>query len=233
MKKNKIVYYILSFSLILLTFLSVIDFWCFDSNFYAYEANINDTKEVIGCDDETLDIITDKVLGYLRDDYDSLDLTATINGENREVFDNKEKTHMVDVKNLYLNAMKVRNIMIIMFIISLIIFIGIKDVFKYEQLKKAFLLTIIIIIGFVLILGVWALIDFDNFWISFHKVFFTNDLFYLDPRYEVLIQLVPSQFFFDLVIRIIISFIILLGLYYLILYLLNKKVIKNDTYSTL
>ncbi len=50
--------------------------------------------------------------------------------------------------------------------------------------------------------AVWAAVDFNAFWINFHKLFFTNDLWLLDPAKSVLINMVPSQFFFDLVMRI-------------------------------
>ena len=59
--------------------------------------------------------------------------------------------------------------------------------------------------GFLLLFGLLALfaaLDFNTFWTNFHRVFFTNDLWLLDPRTDILIQMVPGQFFFDLVMRI-------------------------------
>ena len=52
------------------------------------------------------------------------------------------------------------------------------------------------------LLALFAALDFNTFWTNFHRVFFTNDLWLLDPRTDILIQMVPGQFFFDLVMRI-------------------------------
>ena len=56
-------------------------------------------------------------------------------------------------------------------------------------------------------IAIFAALDFARFWTSFHHLFFTNDLWLLDPRTDVLIMMVPEQFFSDLVMRIIIRFI--------------------------
>jgi uncharacterized membrane protein len=64
--------------------------------------------------------------------------------------------------------------------------------------------------GFVIIvaaLGIYAAVDFTGFWVSFHHVFFSNNLWLLDPAKSILIQLVAEQFFSDLVARIIIRFV--------------------------
>ena len=61
-------------------------------------------------------------------------------------------------------------------------------------------------LAFVGAIIVWALLDFDQFWLNFHYLFFDNDLFLLDPNTEILINMVPSTFFQDLVIRIILLF---------------------------
>jgi len=50
-------------------------------------------------------------------------------------------------------------------------------------------------------------VDFTSFWVSFHHLFFTNDLWLLNPETDVLIMMVPQQFFSDLVARIIIRFV--------------------------
>ena len=42
---------------------------------------------------------------------------------------------------------------------------------------------------------VWGILDFDSLFIGFHRVFFTNDLWILDPQTDLLIQLMPETFF--------------------------------------
>ena len=40
-----------------------------------------------------------------------------------------------------------------------------------------------------------ACIDFDSLFILFHKVAFTNDLWLLNPQTDLLIRLMPIEFF--------------------------------------
>ena len=49
--------------------------------------------------------------------------------------------------------------------------------------------------GLALVLGIWAAADFDGLFITFHRVAFTNDLWLLDPRTDLLIRLMPIDFF--------------------------------------
>ena len=56
--------------------------------------------------------------------------------------------------------------------------------------------------------AVWALVNFDGLFITFHRVAFTNDGWLLDPRTDLLIRLMPVDFFVSLGIRIMIWILI-------------------------
>jgi len=43
--------------------------------------------------------------------------------------------------------------------------------------------------------AIWAAVNFDGFFITFHRIAFRNDLWLLDPRTEMLIRLMPTAFF--------------------------------------
>ena len=53
----------------------------------------------------------------------------------------------------------------------------------------------LVLTGLMLLTAVWGVLDFDGLFITFHKVFFRNDLWLLDPRKHLLIQLMPTGFF--------------------------------------
>ena len=53
-------------------------------------------------------------------------------------------------------------------------------------------------------IAVWALVNFDGLFVTFHRVAFTNDGWLLDPRTELLIRLMPVNFFVSLGTRIMI-----------------------------
>ena len=50
---------------------------------------------------------------------------------------------------------------------------------------------------------IWALIDFEGLFVTFHHVAFTNDGWLLDPRTDLLIRLMPVNFFITLGTRIL------------------------------
>ena len=49
----------------------------------------------------------------------------------------------------------------------------------------------------------WALADFDGLFVTFHRVAFTNEGWLLDPRTDLLIRLMPVNFFITLGTRIL------------------------------
>lgn len=209
-----------SFCFVITILLSCVDFWSFNDVFYAHEYKQNNTANTIGISNAELKEVTSHLLGYIKDDQAELTIKATIDGETQEVFNEKEKLHMVDVKKLYQHAMLVRNIAFVIFIVCFCInrFANVKMIFAtYKRVLAIFLATI----G---ALAFYAWLDFAHFWVNFHYIFFTNDLFFLDPNTDVLIQMVPQRFFFDLVFAIAISVVLILGMAYYGL----KKGAKNQ-----
>ena len=67
------------------------------------------------------------------------------------------------------------------------------------------------ILFLLLVVGLGAAIvasDFTHYWTIFHKIFFTNDLWLLNPRTDLLINIVPEEFFVALVSRCAIRYVI-------------------------
>lgn len=223
--KNKVICLISTFCLIICAFLSCIDYWCFSSSFYKNEYTKLDTANQIGMSQDDLDKTSDVLLGYLKDKYSSLDTKAKVEGVTREVFNDREKAHMLDVKNLYQNVLIVRNACFVVYLLSFIyICFSSNTKYIFTSYKKS-LAIFSFVIAFILL---FCLIDFDGFWTNFHHIFFpNNNLWLLDPRTDILIMMVPSQFFFDLCISIIVSIIVfLLGLYFIFKYL-DRKLIND------
>ena len=197
--------------LIVAVFLTLVDVCCFDRNFYIKEYDKNNTAEVIGISDEQLMMVTEHLLGYLDDTEEVLKIDAEIHGVVRNVFDERDTLHMVDVKVLYQNAMLVRNVTLVL---ALVIF-G----YNILQLKKEVVASLAV--SFYKALGAFmmvcaavligAAVDFDAMWRFFHTIFFSNDLWLLDPNVSVLINMVPLQFFFDLVTKVVVLFIAFLA----------------------
>lgn len=196
-----------SIALILGLLIASIEMFAVNTGFYQSEYEKLGTAQSIGISGEDLARVTDKLIGYTTGAEHSLDIQAEIKGQMREVFGEREKAHMVDVKALYLGARAVR---IVSLALAVVLIAAAFIMAKRDALRVLCRSFLWVSAGFVAVVGaiaLYAAIDFTAFWTSFHHVFFTNDLWLLDPKTEVLIQMVPEQFFSDLVARIIARFI--------------------------
>ena len=77
---------------------------------------------------------------------------------------------------------------------------------------------------FLVFIITWFLIDFNFFWHTFHQLFFTNDLWLLDPSTDVMIQMLPAPVFEGLIIKIVIRTLFIFTLIWLVT---RKKLSRN------
>jgi integral membrane protein (TIGR01906 family) len=196
-----------SIALILGLLIMSIEMFAVNTGFFQREYEKLGTAQNIGISEEDLARVTDKLIRYTTGTEDNLDMQAEIQGQMQEVFGEREKAHMVDVKALYLGARAVRTVSLALaaVLIATAFIVGKKSAARV--LCRSFLWVSAVFVAVVGAIALYAALDFTAFWTSFHHVFFTNDLWLLDPRTEVLIQMVPEQFFSDLVARIIARFV--------------------------
>jgi integral membrane protein (TIGR01906 family) len=185
-----------------------IEMFAVNQGFFESEYAKLNTKDDIGVTQEDLSDMTKVLLDYTTGKAESLDMQKEIQGQMQEVFGEREKAHMVDVKALYLGARNLRTISLAGAVVLIVLAFILGRGRTLRTLCRSFLW---VSLGFLIAVGAlaaYAAIDFTNFWISFHHIFFAgNDLWLLDPSTDVLIQMVPEQFFSDLVARIIIRFV--------------------------
>lgn len=166
--------------------------------FYEREYQKYDNAAAIGISEENLMLVTRGLLGYLWGSRDSLDMQVEIGGQLREVFTQREKDHMVDVRGLIELA---RYAMFGFAVLGTAAWVGAVLLAKKEKdglracgigyLAGAALLFVAV--GVVVLL---AMQDFTAVFVKFHQIFFTNDLWLLDAD-DMLIQMVPEPFFVD------------------------------------
>lgn len=195
--------------IILAIVLGAVNLMCFDRGFYQAEYQKLGTAAFIGMSQEDLDRATEVLLDYLQDKRDDLDMSAQVDGQARQVFNQREIDHMADVKSLYQGAMNVGTVVAIVGALTL------AAMFLCRQKKpmlKGYLWGNGVFILLFGILAIYAAVDFNTFWVSFHHIFFTNDLWILNPATDILIMMVPEQFFFDLVMRIVITAVAGIGI---------------------
>lgn len=217
---------IFSLALIFVLLVSSIDFHAFNKNYYREQYTNLNTAESLGMSDEDLFAATDALLDYLHDDREDILVEGEVFGFKREIFTERETLHMVDVKNLYQNVLTARNVATIIGVLALIylIIFSRKEENGLNMLKKqlagSFIQISICLLIAVGLLAGYALMDFTSFWIGFHELFFTNDLWQLNPANSIMINMFPEIFFAGMVFRITATFVVvyillLLGFIYL------------------
>lgn len=202
-KLNVIAAYAIAISAVLIILITSIDYNCFDKGFYAKEYKNLNTAQSLGMTEKDLNNATYTLLDYLKDERDDIQVEISLKGTKTEAFNEKEASHMVDVRNLYHFALFLRHGCIAVLLISLIYLIYQYRSGIYTHLSIAYMKTAILFFVFFGLVGFWAYADFDAFWTAFHRLAFRNDLWLLDPSTDLMINLFPSEFFFKLVFKIV------------------------------
>jgi len=216
--KNRVLSVLFGITIWVSLLLSVIHISSLDIKFYENKYEELSVAENIGISKDDLMKATDVLLDYLVGKTDSLEVIATIDGVEQEVFNQNEIAHMIDVQVLFVNTVLIRNISIgLMFISGILLYLlNKKDTVSVlvDGIKQASLMLGVVFVFLV----TFAVLDFDSFWVYFHKVLFRNDLWLLNPYTDNLILMVPLPFFFSLVSLILYRVILGLGLLFTIVY---------------
>jgi integral membrane protein (TIGR01906 family) len=183
----------------------------FTRSFYRMEYDKYHIPERIRISRDDLMTVTDKLLRYMQGRERDLVIETTIAGERREFFNQREKDHMVDVKNLFIWVFRARVAALSLFVISMALLLFGKRRFARTMLRtqafartmlqttaQAYQITFLIFIGASALLIFLISRDFDRAFTLFHHIFFHNELWILDPSVDLLINIVPLEFFMDI-----------------------------------
>lgn len=198
-----------------------------DLSFYEREYAKYNVLEAVNMEMEDVLYVTDEMMDYLIDKREDLVVVTTVGGEEREFFNDREKAHMADVKNLFMGGLMIRRIALALTVISIAIAVISKQNFKLI-IPRAFEIGTAIFGVLVLIFGILAYNNFSELFVQFHLLFFDNDLWILNPATDLMINILPEGFFFDTVKAIFLVFITLLVLMLGISIFADMKFRKNN-----
>lgn len=162
----------------------------FDAQYWQYGQ-----AESIGMSHEDLMAATDKLLLHMEGKSEDMVVYATVNGIQREVFNEQETVHMQDVNALIRGFSTFRYLAFGIAGVAAIAFAFVCKKDRLRTLAKIVLTACLVLAGIFLGLGLWAALDFSSFWTSFHLLLFTNDLWLMDPSTSIMINMFPAQFF--------------------------------------
>lgn len=219
MKKTMLFIILISVSLPLVLLLTDLEAIAFDLDFYERKYEEYNIPQVTEIEMKNLMNVTKEMLDYLKGNREDLIIYTEVNGETEQVFEEREILHMVDVKDLFSKGYVIRNAMLLILSISLIgLFI-----FQRRIIGKALIIASLWPLVLMGILGVLMYVDFYKYFTYFHHIFFTNDLWLLDPNTDILIQMLPLEFFSSMAFKILLFFIVELVVNLIIGVVINKK----------
>ncbi|MHB1392265.1 MAG: TIGR01906 family membrane protein [Clostridia bacterium] len=204
MKKISVIFVVLFIVLMpIMLVLTDVQLVAYDRDYYRAEYTKYNIPEFIGMSMDNLMDSTEQLLLYLENKRADLDFKAEFNNGAEEFFSQRDKYHMVDVKGLFVKGQLLRNLAFF-YIAGFMLFLFWKKNLTVQLRKLAKYGIAIAIAGIapVLILVILMNIDFYKYFTIFHKIFFTNDLWLLDPAADRLINIFPQDFFTDMAFSI-------------------------------
>lgn len=179
-----------------------------DREYRFYEKEYEKYRVADSLDMEMPDImeVTDHMMAYLIGEEEELSVMTEVDGRNQDFFNDQDRFHMSEVRDLFLGGLRIRNVLFL----SGAVLIGVLFLWKADVrriLPGAYAAALGIYVLVTLVLGVLFASDFNRYFTVFHEIFFDNDLWMFDPARDYMIRMLPQGFFYDFVIRIGVFFL--------------------------
>ena len=139
------------------------------------------------------------IAAFLRGEKESFQYVLPAgDGLVRPLFHDYELLHMEDCRGLISLAGTIRNIAGGLALLGLLPLFFLNNKEDRQAFATGGLYALRILSGIAAGAALWATLDFDRFFTTFHRLAFTNDLWLLSPRTDLLIRLMPERLFMDL-----------------------------------
>lgn len=185
---------------------------------YLYEDNAREYIATLS--DEQLDELMAHVMRYCL--YLEDDLNVTVDGEYLEIFREDEYSHMQDVKNVFGGGLIIVLFSLLIIVGGVILFLIYRKGY-YDNCRKIPFITLGVIGGVLLLIALYALIDFTSAFTAFHLIFFDGNWTFSNG---VMIAMI-GQIFFDIVPIIVAIWLTLTAGLVVALALYNKRQAKK------
>jgi integral membrane protein (TIGR01906 family) len=159
----------------------------------------NQVARTTGIDDPQLERIADAFVAYFQGPPGQIQMQVTAFGQSRQLFNDKEVTHMEDVQALIQWFLRLQVVAAGVVLVRLLFALGLDR--AAVPVGREMLWSTALMVALVVLVGVLSLMDFEALWTRFHQIAFRNDLWQLDPSRDYLIMLFPEPFWFTATIR--------------------------------
>ena len=159
-----------------------------DALYYKLQMRANILPEA-GISEEELIALDSDLADYLAGDATALDDSS---------FNERELTHMADCFDLFV---LLRRVLVAAGVAAAVLLAG-SSLLGIRTYARAALFGALALLGLIAVVGVWGIVDFDSLFTAFHHLLFTNDLWLLDPRTDLLIRICPQSMFMAMAVKI-------------------------------
>jgi len=164
---------------------------------YHYSFDRYDAEAATGISRSQLDRAADRLVRYFNDDTETIRVFVQEDDRRVSLFNERETDHLSDVKNLFRTVFRVQEASLAFALVFMVaVFIWATEA-SLRLLARIVLGASLFTLGLLALFGVLALLGFDELFLRFHLVAFTNDLWKLNPATDHLIQMFPRDFWFD------------------------------------
>ncbi len=213
---KKILAVILVISISLMFLMISIEVNSYNKSYFTRSYEKYNIESVTSKSSEELNIITIDLIKYLKG-----------RGGNELLkphFNEREILHMEDVQHLFDLARIVKYISTIISILILLYFLRKKEILT---LGKTLFYGIFLNYALIALLGILIVFDFNKYFTYFHLIFFSNELWILDPSTDLMIQMLPEQFFFGMARNIGLTFFLSIAIIQLIGFIIIRRCKKK------
>jgi integral membrane protein (TIGR01906 family) len=134
---------------------------------------------------------------YFNSSEEPLAVRTRIFGEERDLFNSREISHMRDVKRLIWGVYIIAALSTIYLLAAAGLGLARRRRRFVETLARRCLWGGGLTLALIMAVGLFALVGFDRLFLTFHQLSFSNDLWQLDWRTDYLVRLFPQNFWFD------------------------------------
>ena len=207
-----------------------------DYRFYEREYAKYNVTESLDMEMEDVMDVTEKMMDYLIGRRPELSVITDVDGQTQDFFNEQDRLHMADVKNLFLGGLTLRWVLLAAAAVLIALLVLLKGDWR-RIIPRAYFIALGIFLAVTVLLGALFASDFTKYFTIFHEIFFTNDLWLFDPATDYMIRMLPEGFFYDMVMRIggcfLGSLVVLLAIFFVWRHFLGKghRQTKNEKYK--
>ena len=184
---------------ILLMICMIIDLTVVQSSFLNYTNEKYNVAEKLSVTDEELEKVVGAMISYVKGESEDAQIIVEVGGTKTEFFNQKELKHLLDVKNLMIIFQKIKIVLTIPFGVGTLFMLKKR---KIKELATGIILTWFVLIVMSLVMGIMAIIDINNLVNGFHKLFFADDTWILNPAFDRSVWMFRSDMYKDVLLQI-------------------------------